>query len=194
MTTIEESYAKAIALSKQVHKKYTVPAWIREFLHDSSEGSVQAQPNYSYEEQIENNVKLYSMLLDIGFSLGQAQTARAILQGQTGLAATVFSILSTSLKVSGPEEAKKITQEILDIQKDVGAKEAPSMKYVEWAMTVLSPAVATLIVGDVENYIKTVGSILVAFYLIGRYDATAEDVPEAFDFDGLDNVLKGLEK
>ena len=192
MTTMEENYGKAIALGKETHGTYNIPTWIREFLNDNSIGSVEAQPKFSYDEQIKNINSHFSLMLDIGYGLGKMQTLQTVMQEQSGPAVTVFSMLTSCLKTLKPDEVQKITQEILSIQKAVGVKESPERKYVTWATSVLSPAVAALITGDVENYVKTVGSILVAFYILGRDDATAEDVPEAFDFEGLPDLLKGL--
>ncbi len=190
--TMEENYGKAIALGKEVHGTYNIPTWVRDFLNDNSIGSVEAQPKFSHDQQIENTNRCYSLMMDIGYGLGKMQTMQTVLQGQTGIATTVFSMLTSCLKTMEMEEVHKITKEILAIQKDVGTKEAPEMKYINWAMSVLSPAVATLVTGDVENYVKTIGSILIALYVIGRYDAVIESVPEAWDFEGLGDLLKGL--
>jgi len=194
MTMMEPNYKKALALQKEIHGTYPIPDWILDFLHDTSEGSVRAQPDFPHDEQVANTIKLSSWMVDIGYGLGKMQTMQTAMQGQTGLAVTVFSMLTACLKTLKADEMKKITKEVLAIQKDVGLKEAPETKYVTWAMSVLAPSVASLIIGDFENYVKTVSSILVAFYILGKYDATAEAVPEAFNFDGLDNILKGLGK
>lgn len=191
---MEPNYKKALALQKEIHGTYPIPDWILDFLHDTSEGSVRAQPNFSHDEQVANTIKLSSWMVDIGYSLGKMQTMQTAMQGQTGFAAIVFSMLTACLKTLEVDETKKITQEILAIQRDVGVKEAPETKYVTWAMSVLAVSVASLIIGNFEDYVKTVGSVLVAFYILGRYDVTAENVPEAFDFKGLDKMLKGLEK
>jgi len=192
MTEMEENYSKAIALGKEVHGTYAIPPWVREFLNDNSIGSVEAQPKYSHNEQVENANRHFSLMMDIGYGLGKMQTMQTVLAGQTGIATTVFSMLTSCIKMLEADEAQKITKEILAIQKDVGTKEAPNMRYVNWAMSVLSPAVATLITGDIENYVKTVGSVFIALYVLGRYDVVAEDVPEAWDFEGLPDLLKGL--
>jgi len=192
MKKTENNYEKALALQKEIHGTYPIPDWILDFLQDTSEDSVQIQHRSSHDEQVANTIKLSSWMVDIGYSLGKMQTLQTVMQGQTEFATTIFSMLTACLKTLEVDEIKKITKEVLAIQKDVGVKEAPETKYVTWAMSVLTPSVASLIMGNFEDYVKTVGSILVAFYILGKYDATTEAVPEVFNFDGLANVLKGL--
>ena len=192
MTTTEPNYQKALALQKEIHGTYIVPDWILDFLHDASRDSVQIQHRSSHDEQVANMTKLCSWMVDIGYGLGKTQIMQTVMHGQAGLAAIVFSMLTSCLKTLDADEIKRITKEILAIQKDVGVKEFPEEKYVKWALSVLSPSIAALVVGNVEEYAKTIGSVLVAFYVLGRYDETSEVVPEVFNFDGLDKILKGL--
>jgi len=187
MTMMETNYKKALALQKEVHGKYSIPDWIQDFLHEASRDSVQIQHRSSHDEQVTNMTKLCSWMIDIGYSLGRGP--------QYNMDKTVVvanAILLAGMKMMGVEEYNKTTKEILEIQQDVGVKECPEEKYVKWALATLSPALAALVMGSSEEYSKSIGAVLVAFYILGKYDAMAENVPEAFDFKGLDKILKGL--
>ena len=191
MKEMGDNYEKVLALQQEVHGKYPIPTWIRNFLNDVSEGSVLAQPNYPHDKQISNANRINSLMLDIGYSLGITQSSP---KNQIGNAVTALAMLVSGLNALEPDEAAKITKEIIEMQKDMGEKDSPEKKYIRWALAILSPAAATLVLGNFEEYVSAMGSLLSAFYVLGRYDATAEDVPEAWDFDGLEDTLKGLGK